>query len=85
MTNDIEFMVESNDEQDLKKKLAKHGLDLDFDCEDVPDGIFYNSDLRSYCGIMIDYDAIVMFPEYIPEYIEKLKQDPDFVIVDIGQ
>ena len=77
--NDIKFRVNTNDEEDLKAKLAKHGLDLDFEDMNIPDGIFYNGDLRSYCGVMLDYDFIVMIPEYIPEYMEKLRSDPDFI------
>ena len=83
---DVRFKIENTSDQDeLKSKLAKHGLDLDFDNEDIMDGIFYNSDLRSYCGFMIDHDDIVMFPKYIPEYMDKLKNDPDFKILVVNK
>src|SRR3972149_1982120 len=54
----------------LKNYLWKNfHIDLDIDRNsDNCDDLFYNSDLRSYMGFMLEFGLFVVFPQY---YIDK--------------
>ena len=82
MTN-IRFKTDANHYEELQSWLGEHGLQLELENGDWYGDIFYNADLRSFCGTTLDENNLLMFSKYIPEYIEKLKNDPRFMIVDI--
>jgi len=62
----LEFKESFNTYEDFQKTLwEKYHLDLELDEEsDYDENLFYNSDLRSWCGFMEELGVIRLFPEY---------------------
>ena len=55
--------------KDLQKHLwNRYHLDVDLDPEsDNYLDVFYNYDLRSFCGWLQDFDSLSLFPKYYKE------------------
>ena len=79
---------EGSDLEGLSKFLRRYHLDLDTDeeSEEFLD-LFYNSDLRSFCGWSEDFNQLRMFPVHFARgwedtYWKQLKDEAlEFVVV----
>ena len=72
---------ENGSDESLKESLKKYHLDLDID-PDSEDylNLYYNQDLRSFCGWSEEFNTLRMFPEYYAKgwedtYWKKLKDE----------
>ncbi len=64
----ITVPYDGNTLEGLNKFLKRYHLDLDIDEEsDYYEDLFYNADLRSFCGWSEEFNQLRMFPEYYAE------------------
>lgn len=84
----ITVPYDGNTLEGLNKFLKRYHLDLDIDEEsEYYEDLFYNADLRSFCGWSEEFNQLRMFPKYYAQgwedtYWKKLVDEAtDFQVV----